>query len=176
MQFGIEVKDDWGALLDRLQQLKKIPQSGVEIMAQAVPAFEQDLRRSLAGQGRSGGSPPPLSGATRRIYAADGEPTGSGILDHISWETLAQTNERYTGIAGVAEGKPTMLLIVQNDGCVVPVSDKMRGFLAARYGIFLKRTTLVIVIPGRGVWDQAWQRSLTATMENLRQLFEDWSN
>jgi hypothetical protein len=42
---------------------------------------------------------------------------------------------------------------VQDRGAVIPVTQKMRGWLAA-HGIFLRRDTLHIVIPARNWWSK----------------------
>jgi hypothetical protein len=109
---------------------------------------------------------------TRHIYKIDGEPDGSGIANHLVLEPLHQTGNHYTAVLGVPEGKPTMLMIVQDQGATVPVSDKMRGFLAAQYGIFLKSSTIAIIIPGRGVWQDSWHESKIHIQTQLDRFFE----
>lgn len=52
--------------------------------------------------------------------------------------------------AANADGKSVLEYApVQEFGGHIPVTDRMRGFLAANYGIRLKKTTTVIVIPPR---------------------------
>lgn len=174
MRIGFKVKDDWDLLFQRLDQLQNLPAQSRQVMRKAGQQFHDSLRQNLAQQGR-GGAPPPLSGATRRIYDTDGEPDGSAILDHIVLEPFSETATQGVAIVGVAKGKPTMLMMIQNDGCVIPVSEKMRGFLAARYGIFLKHDTLVIVIPGRGVWENTWKQAVDDALRELHQLTQNLS-
>ncbi len=50
--------------------------------------------------------------------------------------------------AGVT-GPHAQLARIHEYGCQIPVSERMRGFFAARFGIRLAKTTRVIVIPPR---------------------------
>lgn len=53
------------------------------------------------------------------------------------------------GILSKSGGDMLMIANVHEFGCTIPVTDKMRGFLAYNYGVHLKRDTKVIKIPER---------------------------
>lgn len=53
------------------------------------------------------------------------------------------------GILSKSGGEMLMIANVHEFGCTIPVTDKMRGFLAYEYGIHLKKSTRVIKIPER---------------------------
>ena len=53
------------------------------------------------------------------------------------------------GILSKSGGDMLMIANVHEFGCSIPVTDKMRGFLAYEYGVHLKRDTKVIKIPER---------------------------
>lgn len=53
------------------------------------------------------------------------------------------------GILSKSGGEMLMIANVHEFGCSIPVTDKMRGFLAYEYGVHLKRDTKVIKIPER---------------------------
>ena len=53
------------------------------------------------------------------------------------------------GILSKSGGDMLMIANVHEFGCSIPVTDKMRGFLAYEYGVHLKRDTNVIKIPER---------------------------
>lgn len=53
------------------------------------------------------------------------------------------------GILSKAGGEMLMIANVHEFGCSIPVTDKMRGFLAYNYNVHLKRDTKVIKIPER---------------------------
>ena len=78
----------------------------------------------------------------------DGQPDGSGIRKHIEIE-VRPGRLHAIAIWGIPEGKPAMVARVQDRGATIAVTAKMRGFLAARYGIFLRASTKAIVIPAR---------------------------
>lgn len=60
--------------------------------------------------------------------------------------------------AANADGKSVLEYApVQEFGGRIPVTDRMRGFLAANYGIRLKKTTTAIVIPPRSFLRTAYQ-------------------
>ncbi len=165
-------KNEWGGLFQRLDRLEKAPRLGVQIMLRGSRRMGENVREHFETQGR-GGAPPSLSPATTYIYSIDGDPDGSGIVNHLTLQPLAKTGKTFTAIFGVPEGKPTMLMIVQNDGCRIKVTDKMRGFLAARYGIFLRDSTTEILIPGRGVWDESIKKTRRAVRKQLKRFFKE---
>lgn len=53
------------------------------------------------------------------------------------------------GILSKSGGQMLMIANVHEFGCSIPVTNKMRGFLAYNYGVHLKRDTKVIKIPER---------------------------
>nr|DAX75119.1 MAG TPA: virion morphogenesis protein [Caudoviricetes sp.] len=53
------------------------------------------------------------------------------------------------GILSKSGGEMLMIANVHEFGCSIPVTDKMRGFLAYNYNVHLKRDTKVIKIPER---------------------------
>ena len=53
------------------------------------------------------------------------------------------------GILSKSGGDMLMIANVHEFGCNIPVTDKMRGFLAYEYGVHLKKSTKVIKIPER---------------------------
>lgn len=53
------------------------------------------------------------------------------------------------GILSKSGGEMLMIANVHEFGCTIPVTDKMRGFLAHEYGVHLKKSTKVIKIPER---------------------------
>lgn len=53
------------------------------------------------------------------------------------------------GILSKSGGEMLMIANVHEFGCSIPVTNKMRGFLAYNYGVHLKRDTKVIKIPER---------------------------
>lgn len=116
-------------------------------------SLDRFYRYYLSRQGR-GGAPPPLSDLTRRIYDVDGEPSGDGIRNHIEINVTA-TAHHAIAVWGIPEGKPAMVARVQDGGATIRVTQKMRGYMAARYGIFLKQSTQVIVIPARHSWRES---------------------
>lgn len=153
MPLRIEL-DEWDGLFDRFAQLKQgVEAEGERIVRKTGAEVDRYIQDHLSHQGR-GGAPPPLSSATLNIYGVDGEPDGSGLRNHIKL-TYHKTATGTIAVIGIPEGKPTVIAHVQNSGAVIPVTPKMRGFLAAAYGIYLKAETQHIHIPGRHFWDQA---------------------
>ena len=149
-------RSDLGKLFKRFDKMRSLPQRGQDWAEQSAKAFEQQYRQNLEEQGR-GGAPPPLSSATRKIYAKSGEPDGSGIRDHIERRTIT-TPGGVRCIVGIPRGRPTIVARVQNHGATIRVTERMRGFLAA-HGIHLRATKTTIRIPGRRSWDNAVWRS-----------------
>ncbi len=141
-------------LIKTLERSKQIPQRGSQWVSDSANTFNNLVEQNLADQGRSG-SPPPLSSATRKIYEIDTDkPDGSGITEHITLEY--RWRKTYTlAIVGIPNGDPTMIAKVQDQGATIQVTEKMRGFLAAAYGIRLRSDTTHINIPGRHFWEQS---------------------
>lgn len=127
--------------------------------------FYNKLIENLESQGR-GGEPPDLSTATRQIYKVDGEPDGSGIRNHIQ-VSVSKRGKSWVGTVNIPPGKPTLVAAVQESGATIPVTDKMRGFLASR-GIYLKSSTNYIYVPGRKFWSKARTDTKRFTRGRLR--------
>lgn len=130
-------------------------------------------REHLTGQGRPGGEPPPLTEMTRHIYGIDGEPKGEGLINHLELEVLKVRGNKVFSTFGVPEGKPTMIGKVQDRGCVIPVTDRMRGFMSARYGIHLKQSTTHIHVPGRGWWEDSLKTTRKQAKRDLKKLMRE---
>lgn len=171
----LKTKDNWGNLFERLHLLKtKVPEHGAKLMVQAAQEMDSEVRSHLKKQGR-GGAPPPLSDMTRHIYSIKGEPDGSGVEDAMEVVVMKRGHD-FTAVFGIPDGKPTMIIKVQNEGASIHVTDKMRGFLAANYGIFLRASTTVIVIPGRDVWNEPWQLTKESFERRIKDFFSDALN
>ena len=155
--------------LDRIQ--RELPRRGAQWAATSAQMMDQECRDHLEQQGR-GGQPPPLSDMTRRIYDIDGDPDGSGIVNHLTLEYQKRGNN-FVAILGIPQGKPTMIAKVQDRGQIIEVTDKMRGFLAAAYGIYLKSTTTHIHIPARHFWENSLATTNAAARRQLLKLFKD---
>lgn len=150
---------------------RRVPQRGILWAINNAKAVDQSCRDNLETQGR-GGSPPPLSSMTRRIYDKDGEPDGSGIVNHLTLEFLRRGQKFYATL-GIPEGKPSMIAKVQDRGTTVRVTEKMRGFLSARYGIHLRQETTHINIPGRHFWERSLRRGRSKAMRELKQFWRE---
>lgn len=147
----------YGSLIKKLQKIATTVESaGVQWAIISAKDFEARLQHHLDEQGRS--EPPPLSPATLKIYEVKGEPDGSALRDQLEIY-YRQEGEAFVAGVGIPEGKPTMIAKVQNDGAIIGVTEKMRGFLSAAYGIHLKASTTQIVVPGRHFWDKAFKES-----------------
>ena len=112
----------------------------------------------LESQGRSGGAPPPLSDATNHIYGINGSPDGDGVRNHVR-QGVFNVRNKVIGFVGIPDGQPTIIAKVQNDGALIRVTEAMRGFLAAVYGIYLKEETKHIHIPARHSWDESLRKA-----------------
>ena len=112
----------------------------------------------LESQGRSGGALPPLSDATLHIYGIEEPPNGEGIRNHVR-QGVFNVQNKVVGFVGIPEGKPTIIAKVQNDGAIIQVTEAMRGFLSAAYGIHLRAETKHIYIPARHSWDESLRRA-----------------
>jgi hypothetical protein len=157
-------------LTDRLTRLQQtLPEAGSKWAAKSAETMDKKVREHLDKQGR-GGTPPPLTSMTRKIYATDGEPDGSGIVNHLTLEYHTE-GSRTVVTLGIPQGKPTMIAKVQDRGETIAVTDKMRGFLAAAYGIYLKESTTHINIPGRHFWEASLKATNRQAYRELRKLF-----
>jgi hypothetical protein len=157
------IKDEYPRLLQKLKSIEKMNDRGwTEKCAKYLNTLYLD---HLENQGR-GGSPPSLSDATRIIYEATGEPDGSGIRNHIQI-TYSASDKGSIAIFGIPEGKPSLVARVQDRGAVIPVTERMRGFLA-HCGIFLKDSTTTIFVPGRHSWSESLEATRKYAISELR--------
>ena len=145
---------DFEAAADRLRSMAIDVRSRGEHWAKAQ-AHRMGVRAilNLETQGR-GRLPPPLSEATGLIYKHDGPPDGSGIRNHLE-VVYERRGSKFLAIVGIPEGEPSLVARVQESGASIPVTDKMRGWLAVR-GIYLKASTTHIQVPGRHFWEEAF--------------------
>jgi len=166
---GLEIKGSFAeaiALIKRAQQ--RVKPMGADWATTQATAMDQRVRSHLDTQGR-GGAAPPLSDMTRHIYSVDGEPDGSGIVNHLTLE-FRQSGDRFIAVLGIPDGKPSMIAKVQDRGATIPVSDRMRGFLSAAYGIHLRKETTHINIPGRHFWEDSLRVVKRKGKKDLRKL------
>ena len=161
---SIEInRDDYPALITKLKSLENVSDRGwAEKCVKYLKALYLD---HLENQGR-GGASPALSEATRMIYEATGEPDGSGIRNHIEI-TYSQNGNNSIATFGIPEGKPSLVAKVQDKGAVIPVTERMRGYLA-HCGIFLKDSTTTIFIPGRHSWSESLEKTIDFAKDGLK--------
>lgn len=167
----LNVRGGYGDAIAKLSRVQReIKPRGAEWARNQAIAMDHRVRSHLDEQGR-GGAPPPLSAMTKQIYDVDGEPDGSGIVNHLTLE-FRHRPDGAIAILGIPEGKPTLVAKVQDRGCVVPVTDRMRGFMAARYGIYLRQDTTHINIPGRHFWEDSLRVTCRKARKELKQLLK----
>ena len=102
------------------------------------------------------------------MYGLKGSPNGEGIRNHV---TIVNSNNHSAMV--IPKGRPTMLTKVQNNGVTIPVTEKMRGYLASQ-GIYLKKTTIAIKIPGRNALERAIESSKEESINNLQIRLNQW--
>ena len=76
------------------------------------------------------------------------------------------------GILAEAGGKMLMIANVHEFGCKIKVTDKMRKFFAAAYGIHLKKATKTIVIPERSFLRGGFDHNRKAIADTAERLLE----
>lgn len=163
-------------LIKKIQHLDHsvIRNIGTQWSKDCANRMKKNYIANLEKQGRSDGKTPPLSSATLKMYDLNGEPDGSGIRDHIQVVTDKNDSKHFVRSAMViADGKPTMIAKVQNNGVNIGVTERMRGFLATQ-GIFLKATTLVISIPPRYSLSRAVQQTNKEAIALLKIRLKKW--
>lgn len=163
---GIKItKNQYPQLTAKLKSLGDVNDRGwAEKCVKYLNALYLD---HLENQGR-GGASPNLSDATKLIYDATGEPDGSGIRNHIEI-TYSQQGNNTIATFGIPEGQPSLVAKVQDRGAVIPVTERMRGFLA-HCGIHLKASTTTIFIPGRHSWSESLEKTIDYAKDELKQL------
>ena len=170
--FSFSLKNDWDLVFAKLNKINdEIPRAAKKIIIKSAARMDKAARDHLASQGR-GGYPPPLSGITKIIYDIDGEPDGSGIHNHMEL-AYYQDGKRFVAVLGILEGKPSMIARVQNEGAVIPVTEKMRAYFAARFGIGLKKETTHLIVPGRHFWEESWKIAKSEAVKELSLLFKN---
>lgn len=166
----LEVTGSYKNLVAKMQRIQKeIKPRGAQWARSQAISLDHQVREHLEEQGRPGGVRPGLSPMTQHIYSVDGEPDGSGIVEHLTLE-FRQEGERFVAVLGIPDGRPTMIAKVQDRGAIIPVTDRMRGFMAARYGIFIRPETTHIQIPGRHFWENSLKVVKRKGRQELRKL------
>lgn len=164
-------KGSYAKLLQRLGQApRRVSQQGTRWAIASARDVDDRVRQNLETQGR-GGTPPPLSSITRELYRQTGEPDGSGIVNHLTLE-FRREGDKFIALLGIPEGQPSLVARVQDRGATIPVTDRMRGFLAA-HGIFLRATTTHINVPGRHFWELALRDGRASAKQKLKRLIKE---
>lgn len=167
----IKVTGSFKVLAKKLRAApQRLGRLGEAFVQETTADMERTYRDRLGGQGRPGGEPPPLSEITRHLYSQLGEPDGTGVRNHIRTE-VERVGITTTGTMGILEGKPSMIARIQDEGCIIPVTPKMRAFLAA-YGVYLKASTQFIEIPARHAWSHSLSDVERRSRERLNLLSE----
>jgi hypothetical protein len=162
-------------LLARLKNVRaRVNAKGAQWTIVSARRLDEIIREHLKGQGR-GGAPPPLSDMTKHIYQIAGEPDGSGIHNTLEQYSRQEGNVFVAGV-GIPEGEPTIIAKVQDEGAVIPVTQKMRGFLAANFGIYLKAETSHIIIPGRNFWNESIKQAHSEAKKELAKFMDELFN
>lgn len=161
--------DEFQAIHNALSRQRELCREGEHWAIESVRFLDKIAREHLESQGR-GGQPPPLSPMTRKIYNIRGEPDGSGLRNHLEVKHSRNKGE-FTAIFGVPQGRPTIIAKTQDQGAIIPVTDAMRGYFAATYGIGLKASTKHIYIPARYWWSHSTKRAKARAKRNLIHLF-----
>ena len=86
-----------------------------------------------------------------------------GLSDKIE-VNVTNTSQGVKVVIGVPEGEPTTIAYVQEHGAAIPVTPKMRGYIAYTWGIYLKQSTTHIHVPGK----QFWSKSMMAGSAKIR--------
>ena len=168
----IKQKGGYKNLIQRLEKAPhRISQQGPQWAIASARDVDTRVRENLGSQGR-GGAPPALSPVTEGIYRQAGQPDGSGITNHLTLEFRREGN-KFIALLGIPEGKPSMVARVQDRGATIPVTDRMRGFLAV-HGIFLRATTTHINVPGRHFWEAALRDGRASSKRQLKRLIKEF--
>ncbi|NJR24361.1 MAG: hypothetical protein HC786_20520 [Richelia sp. CSU_2_1] len=127
----LNTKGGYKQLAEKLKNARsRLNAEGAQWVVESVERLDELLRQHLKEQGR-GGTPPPLSPMTLHIYQTLGEPDGSGIHDGME-RYFRQEGDGFVGGIGILQGRPTVVAKVQDEGAIVPVTDRMRGFWRPR--------------------------------------------
>lgn len=71
---------------------------------------------------------------------------------------------------GWPEGEMSKIAGIHEVGCTINVTPKMRGFLAIKFGIYLKKETTQIIIPARAHRKQVIQKNMDKWRKDLGKL------
>lgn len=175
MEVDLNSSSTYGILLAKLKNVRaRVNAKGAQWVMVSANRLDDLIRQHLQSQGR-GGATPPLSEMTKQIYEIAGEPDGSGIHNTLEQYFRQEGNAFVAGV-GIPEGKPTVIAKVQDEGAVIPVTDKMRGFMAANFGIYLRAETTHIVIPGRNFWSQSVKQAQSDAKKELARFMDELFN
>ncbi len=175
MDIDLRNTSSYSTLLAKLKNARsRVNAKGAQWVMVSASRLDELIRQHLQTQGR-GGAAPPLSAMTKQIYEIAGEPDGSGIHDTLDLYFRQERNAFIAGV-GIPEGRPTMIAKVQDEGAVIPVTDKMRGFMTANFGIFLRAETTHIVIPGRNFWSQSVKQAQSDAKKELADFMDELFN
>jgi len=88
------------------------------------------------------------------------------------WDAILSRLQRWAGRGTVKAGvinRPDVVVYapIQEFGGSIPVTDKMRGFLAANYGIHLRKSTGSINIPPRSFIRSTYEEHRDEWVENV---------
>ena len=175
MDVDLKNSSSYAILLAKLKNARsRVNAKGALWVMVSAKRLDDLIREHLKGQGR-GGAAPPLSEMTKQIYEIAGEPDGSGIHDTLERYFRQEGNAFIAGV-GIPEGKPTMIAKVQDEGAIIPVTQKMRGFMAANFGIYLRAETSHIVIPGRNFWSESIKQAQSDAKKELARFMDELFN
>lgn len=160
-------KNQFPALISKLERMREqIPERGETWARNCAIEMQVLTLDHLENQGRGTGAPPPLSRLTLRSYSATGGPDGSGIRNHLTLE-FHKRRTGFTAVLGIPEGQPADVARLQDQGGIVPVTESMRGFLAAELNIHLRAETTHFVIPPRRFWTESLQKARDHAIQQL---------
>lgn len=96
------------------------------------------------------------------------------MFDKLTKQLEKYSDKKYQLFVGWDDPELSKIAAIQEYGAVIPVTDRMRGFLSAAYGIHLKKSTTQIVIPPRAHKKQTiqknaqkWQKELTKILQQV---------
>ena len=84
--------------------------------------------------------------------------------------SLRQINGKKVSVGVLGGGENAWLASIHEYGCIIPVTDKMRKYLAAN-GLHLKKSTTQIVIPERAFLRNGFDESKDEVTRNAENVF-----
>lgn len=163
MKFKV-TKNEWPEVGRRMAHLKNIERMGVHWVRRSTERADQLYRHYLETQGRGEGVGPPLSSLTIELYRIEGPPDGSGIRNHIVTEIISRPG-KHIGIMAVPKGQPGIVAKVQDRGCTIRVTPRMRSWFARR-GFRISKD--FIEIPARHSWEYSQKDARRAAKRDLK--------